>query len=180
LGLQVISIELGVKVTVPIRTLQKLLPAPVDKLAEQLAAETQKAVQARALGYFPALNYFLDIEEFPAFLIDAANDVCTLAAEIVTAKIHEVLIPIFSQVQLNDVQCIVFSLPTIRPGKADTMSKLIKHYTPNVIKFSLVLSLLQNTVSRVGLEKYADNTVHRWLSESFEEVDISSVRLISR
>ena len=111
-------------------------------------------------------------------MINAADDVCALSAEFVTANIRDVLVPIFSSAQVNDIQCIAFSMPTFRLGSPDANAKLVQHLTPNAIKFSLVVTLLQSHAPQDKLAKYANNTVYRWLSEIFEEVEISSARLV--
>jgi hypothetical protein len=158
--------------------LQKHLPAPIDKLGEQLATEVNKLVSARNLGYYPALNYFSEVVGFPTYLLDAVSDVYALAASIVTDKISDILIPIFSNVQVNNIHCVAYSLPAVRPGKPDAIKELARHYTPNVIKFELVVSLLQRQKPQESFERYADNTVYRWLAEVFEKVEITSARLL--
>ena len=86
-GLHVTRVELSIKVAVPIALLQKHLPAPIDKLGEQLANEVHKQVVQHKLGYYPALDYFKNQETFPAYLLDAVDEVFTLAANIVNNKI---------------------------------------------------------------------------------------------
>lgn len=178
MALQVAKFELVVKLKVPIGMLQKHLPAPVDSLGEQLAVEVHRQVQNKNLGYYPALDFFIQFDEFPKYLINAVDDVCTLTAEIVTANIREVLIPIFSSVQINDIQCISFAMPSVRFGSQHAIEKLARHFKPNLVKFTLVVSLLKSHSVDTNLEKYANNTVYRWLSETFEDIEISSSRLI--
>lgn len=178
-GLQVTKVELGVKLEVPVNTLQKYLPAPIDKLGSQIANEVDKRVKRQDLGYYPAIEYFVEGEEgFPGYLIEALQEVSVLAIDIVTGTVNELLVPIFSNVKINNVQCLAFSLPSVRPGKQNSMQELARHYTPNAVKFELVVSLLQKEKSPEGFEKYADNTVYRWLSEVFENVEIFSARLL--
>ncbi|WP_455207695.1 hypothetical protein [Kaarinaea lacus] len=177
-SLHVAKVELSVKVVVPIALMQKHLPAPIDKLGEQLASEIQKRVADSGLGYYPALDYFKGQEGFPAYLLDAVDEVSSLAAEIAAHKINEVLVPIFSNVTINNVQCLAFALPAVRPNRPVGKTTLAEHYTPNVLKFEIVVSVLQKNPPQEGFEKYADNTVYRWLSEVFESVEIASARLM--
>lgn len=176
--LEVAKIELGVKLTVPKNALQTHLPAPIDNLGEQLAVEVHRRVKQKKLGYFPALDYFLDDNGFPGYLINAVDDVCALSVEIVTTKISDVLVPIFSSVQVNDIRCASFSMPTVRFGEPDAIAKLSHHFTPNIIKFSLVVTLLQTQTPQADLSKYANNTVYRWLEETFEDIEIGFARLL--
>lgn len=169
---------MSVKVAVPIALLQKHLPAPIDKLGEQLASEVHKQATSQNLGYYPALDYFKDQEKFPAYLLDAVDEVFSLATEITSHKINDVLVPIFSNVKINNIQCMAYALPSVRPGKPNAKVILSGHYTPNILKFELLVSVLQKQSPREGFEKYADNTVYRWLSEVFETVDIVSARLV--
>lgn len=178
-ALQVINVELGVKLEVPVNVLQKHLPAPIDKLGGQVANEVDKRVQRQGLGYYPAIEYFVEGEEgFPAYLIEALQEVSLLAIDIVSSTVNELLVPIFSQVKISNVQCLAFGLPAVRPGKPDALRDLAKHFTPNAVKFELVVSVLQKDQAPEGFEKYANNTVYRWLSESFDSVEIFSARML--
>jgi len=177
--LQVIKVELGVKLAVPISTLQKNLPAPIDKLGNQVANEVDKRVARQGLGYYPAIEYFIEQDSFPAYLLDAMQEVSALTIDIVSNTINDLLVPIFSNVQISNMQCLAFSLPSVRPGKPHALRDLAKHFTPNAVKFELVVSVLQKEKSAEGFEGYADNTVYRWLSEVFEDVQIFSARLLN-
>ena len=115
-SLQVTRVKLSVQVVVPILMLQKHLPAPIDKLGEQLANEVHKQVVESGLGYYPALDYFRDQQNFPVYLLDAVDEVSSLASEIVAQKISDVLVPIFSNVKIANIQCLAFALPSIRPS----------------------------------------------------------------
>lgn len=175
--LQVIKVELGVKLAVPISTLQKNLPAPIDKLGDQVANEVNKRVARQDLGYYPAIEYFIEQDSFPGYLLDAMQEVSTLTIDIVTSTINDLLVPIFSNVQIRNMQCLAYSLPSVRPGKPHAIRDLARHFTPNAVKFELVVSVLQREEKTAeGFEKYADNTVYRWLSEVFEDVQIFSAR----
>jgi len=177
-SLHVARVKLSVQVVVPVIMLQKHLPAPIDKLGEQLANEVHKQVTESGLGYYPALDYFRDQQAFPVYLLDAVDEVSLLASEIVTQKISDVLVPIFSNVKIANIQCQSFALPAIRPGMPDARKSLAKHYTPNQLKFEMVVSVFQKNSPQEGFEKYADNTVYRWLSEIFEKVKIFWARLL--
>lgn len=73
---------------------------------------------------------------------------------------------------------MAYAFPGVRPGKPNANATLARHYTPNILKFELLVSVLQKQAPQEGFEKYADNTVYRWLSEVFEDVDIVSARLL--
>ena len=139
-----------------------------------------KRVEEHALGYYPAIDYFVEQEDFPGYLLDAVQEVSTLAVDIVASTIREILVPIFSNVQVNNIQCLAYSMPSVRPGRPNARQDLAKHFTPNAVKFELVVSVLQKEKSAEGFEKYADNTVYRWLSEVFEGVEIFSARLLEQ
>jgi hypothetical protein len=177
-GLHVAKVELSVKVAVPVALLQKHLPAPIDKLGAQLAEETHKVVMRDSLGYYPALDYFKESGAIPGYLLDAVDEVATLATALATDQINEMLVPVFSNVTVNSVQCLAFALPTVRPGKPNAREELASHYTPNVLKLELIVSVLQKHEPEESFERYADNTVFRLLGEVFESVEISSARLL--
>jgi hypothetical protein len=71
-----------------------------------------------------------------------------------------------------------YALPGVRTGKPNAMTTLAEHYTPNVLKMELQVSVLQKQPRQEGFEKYADNTVYRWLSEIFDSVEIASAQLL--
>lgn len=178
-GLRVSKVELSVKLTVPMALLQERLPAPVDKLGAQLAGEIHKHVTDNKLGYYPALDYFKQSSDIPGYLLEAVDEVAALAITLATERINDTLIPVFSNVTINAIQCLAFSLPTVRPGKPHARTALAAHYTPNVLKLEMIVSVLQKHKLPQSFEKYADNTVFRNLSEVFEAVEISSARLLS-
>ena len=89
-GLQVVKVELGVKVAVPISALQKLLPAPIDKLGSQLADEVDKRSTMNGLGYYPALDYFTNSDDFPGYLLDAVDKSPVIGAAIQASNMYTV------------------------------------------------------------------------------------------
>ena len=90
-NIQVVRVELGVKLSVPVSTLQKYLPAPIDKLGGQIANEVDKRVARQTLGYYPAIEFFMEQEDFPGYLLDAMQEVSALSVDIVTQTINELL-----------------------------------------------------------------------------------------
>ena len=91
-NLQVIKVELGVKLLVPVSTLQKYLPAPIDKLGDQIANEMDKKVARQSLGYYPAIEFFVEQDDFPSYLLDALQEVSALTVDIVASTINELFL----------------------------------------------------------------------------------------
>ena len=100
-----------------------------------------------------------------------------LARETIQSKLR----PIFSSVQIQSVQTLAFSLPKIRPNKADAVERLAEHYTPDTVKLELVLTMMRRDSEVVDgrAEPYARKMIFRWLESEFEFVNIASSKALS-
>ena len=111
----------------------------------------------------------------------AKNEIAPLVKEIMA-----VLSQVFSSVKIQSTQCLVYALPKVRLTKGERSAnpsgvatdELIQHYTPNRVKFEIVVTLFQKQKPESGIEKGIRKIVYRWLNDVFENLEITSSRLI--
>ena len=176
-ALHIATVAVALRARVPRAALMEHLPASPYTLGTDLAQQTHDYVMHAQLGYYPPLDFLKTQNSVDSYLLDAAEHVATVSREYAQQRIFEMLIPIFSSVRFQAIHIQAFALPTIRPSQPHAVEHLARHYTPDVVKCDLLLSVIQKQKSEQGLERYARTTVDRWLAEEFEEFEITSARL---
>jgi hypothetical protein len=181
--LHVARVALTARGTIPDYAFAQTFSSSLQVLGEQLAQQVHDYVQRERLGYYPPLEYFLNEENqqpqgVEPYLLDAVQEVAQWAVEMGRREILSLLQPVFSSVVIDNIQATAFTMPTTRFGQTGALKQLAQHYTPNSIKFDLTLSLLQKHEAQAGLEKAASHMVLRWLNEPFQQIEVTSVRLL--
>ncbi len=172
--LSVAKVALSLRLRIHPNTFERFLPASPVRVGEELAELVDDMARQDRLGYYPALEYFRDREGFDGDLLDAVEHIAWVATSLVREEVQLKLRPLFSSVRIEGIQCLAFTLPTVRPGQANALQRLAMHYTPDAVKLDLTLSLLRKDTPREGLEKFAAHVVERWLKDSFATFDITS------
>jgi len=178
-----------VKAQVPLPQLQKSLPAPVERFGEQLAQKILAEVNARQLGYVPALDYFQQLIQQPQhsqqqttiepFMLAAAAQIAEITIAYTKREVLNVLAPVFSSVHIETIQVTAFTLPPVRPGSPAALTDLAKHLTPDTAKFELQLTVIQKQAGDDGVEQGVARIARRWLSDKFSDLELTAIRLIS-
>lgn len=176
--LHITTIAIALRVRVPRAALMKHLPASPYALGMDIAKQTHDYVMHAHLGYYPPLDFLQTQSVIDSYLFDAAQHVAAVSGEYVRQCIMEKLIPIFSSVRFQAMHIQAFTLPAIRPGQPHAVEHLAGHYTPDIVKCDLLLSMVQKQKSEQGLERYTSTTVKHRLAEEFKELEITSVRLM--
>ena len=159
---------------VPLFAFAKHFPAPVQELAEQITTQIRNYADTQALGYFPAIEFFRDNPgSVDPYLLDAFDQVASVAQSLARQEVETVLQPVFSSVKVISTVCLSYSLPRIRPGDSDAELQLGHHYTPNWVKLELALSLFQKQQPTEALASGVKKMVLRWLSDVFEELEVT-------
>ena len=171
-------IAVTLKLKLPAAALQQYLPVPLESLGLKVARQVDGFVQQRNLGYYPALDFFQLQGGVDDYLLSALQEVANLAQGFAATEIESSLQPIFSAVTIGGAQCLAYAMPTVRPGGVDAVEELARHYTPVLLKFEIMVTLIQRQEPPEGIERAAKHMVYRWLSEVFEEVEITSARLV--
>ncbi len=156
--------------------LQQYLPCSVNIIGRTLAAIADEYEKENKTGYYPAIDFFKKLDSVDPDLIASAEQVAWLVAKLARETIQLKLRPIFSSVQIQSIQTLAFSLPKIRPNKADAIDQLAKHYTPDSVKIELVLTMMrrdsESEDNRAVL--YARKMMFRWLESEFEMIEVTS------
>lgn len=176
--LHVARVSLNVQLKAPDYLLKKRLPASLIVLGNRVADQVISYCNRMQLNYYPALDYFQQQQAIEAYLLDAMEEASDITANLCRSEIFRLLTPVFSNVAIDSIQCLAYTMPTCRPGKQNSRKKLAEHYTPDLLKVQLTLSSIQRQQATPGFEKYVSSTVVRWLKEVFDEPRITAPRLI--
>lgn len=173
-SLHIATVALALRARVPRAALLEHLPASPYTLGADIAQQTHDYVMQTQLGYYPALDFLKEQNVIDDYLLDAALHVATVSSEYTQERITEKLIPIFSSVRFQAIHIHAFALPAIRPNQPHAVEHLARHYTPDVVKCDLLVSVIQKQKAEKGLEHYASTTAERWLAEEFEDFEITA------
>ena len=156
-------------------------PSSPAVIGHELAEQIHDYVKKNQLGYYPALNFF-EVDETGALdpdLIDASESLSWLVCRLVRNEIQSKLRHVFSSVKFQTVQTIAYTMPAVRYGGANALHNLALHYTPLSVKLDLVLSMISKRYidegADKGVEEFIRSALQRWLKDSFESIEISSV-----
>lgn len=165
----------AILVTLPEGILRHHLPCSPERVGHELASAIDAYVREHSLGYYPALDYFRELDVLDKDLLDSAEQIAWLVSKLAREEIQKKLRPIFSKVHFESIQTQAFAMPNIRPNKADAVEQLAKFYTPNTIKLELILSMLRKDSDKAErkVETYARKMIYRWLRDSFEHVEVT-------
>ena len=178
-SLHVVRVGLTVRGRLPHSALEQYLPAPLASLGQQLAKQIDDYANQNTLGYYPALDYFRQQNAVDSYLLDAVDQVAQIAVTITKDEVTRILAPVFSSVRIESVLSLAYALPSVRPGKKNAEQQLALHYIPDVVKFELFVTMLHRHEPEPGMEVGAKKIAWRWLEEAFEDMEITTARLIT-
>lgn len=147
-------------------------------VGEELAHAVDAYARRERLGYYPALGFFREVGGVDEDLLDAAANLAWLAGELAREEVRSRLRQVFSRVDVESVQPVAFTLPGVRPERKDSLARLARHYTPDTVKLSAVLTSLHKQASPAGIEQFVRRTLWRWLRERFADLDVTGARLV--
>jgi len=155
--------------------LQQYLPCSADIIGRTLADIAVEYEQKHKTGYYPAIEFFKTLGSVDPDLIASAEQVAWLVSKLARQTIQTKLRPIFSSVQFQSIQTMAFSMPKVRPNKADAAEQLAKHYTPDSVKIELVLTMMRRDSEAEDnrAEPYARKMMFRWLESAFENIEVT-------
>ncbi|MDH5425067.1 MAG: hypothetical protein OEY29_08750 [Gammaproteobacteria bacterium] len=163
--------------------LQHSASSPVV-IGHELAAQIHDVVKQQQMGYYPPLEFFygrhfaghsgLDPE-----LMEAADGISWLLCRLVRNELQSKLRQVFSSVKFQSVQTMAYTMPPVRYGANNALYDLAQHYTPLSVKLEIMLSMISKNQPAEGAEAFISNTTHRWLKDSFESIEVSSVTEVS-
>ncbi len=178
--MQVDQISLTLRLKLSASVLHQHLSVLPDKAGKGLAIAVDKYSNDKNLGYYPAVDYFEQVESFDKRLVETIEHVSWQVSKFARQEIQKRLRPIFATVKFQSVQTEAYALPAVRPGQQSALERLSQHYTPDTLKVELKLSMLRKeTDQREGAaEGYARKMMFRWLGDLFESIEVTSSRVV--
>jgi hypothetical protein len=160
--------------------LQQHLPCSAEVIGKTLAQYADEYARESKAGYYPAIEFFKTRDDIDPDLISSAEQVSWVVAKLARQTIQSRLRPIFSSVQFRSVQTLAFSLPRVRPFKADSLERLARHYTPDTVKLQLELTMMRrdSEADDDRAEPYARKMMYRWLESEFETIEIAESKAL--
>ena len=174
------KVLLILKVQLKPESLQQYLPCSANIIGQTLAAIADEYEKENRTGYYPAMDFFKTLETVDPDLIASAEQVSWLVSKLARETIQSKLRPIFSSVQFQSIQTLAFSLPKVRPNRADAIEQLAKHYTPDTVKIELLVTMMRrdSEAEDSRAEPYARKMVFCWLDAEFESVEVTNSKAL--
>ena len=176
--LHVSKIHITLVVTVPREALERHLPSSAEIVGEQLTEQVLAAVRENNIGYFPALDYFQKQGGIDEDLMDAAETIGWFASKIVREEVQRKMRAFFSTISFQSVQCLAFTMPSVRPNQPNAYQALVEHYTPNTVKLNLLATVLKKQEKPEGLANWAKQLFKRNLDDSFDKFEVTQTAVI--
>lgn len=178
LKIHFIKVALTVTIRVSEDILEQRMAASPSFVGEELARQVQGYVRKHGLGYYPALDYFQELDVLEDDLVDTAQGIAWVVSELVRSEVVSRLRPAFSRVEIEGMQSTAYTMPTVRPSHPNALYELAQHYTPDQVKITLLVSSIEKNANTEGLSKLAEHKVRRWLDQHFDTVIVTSSNVI--
>lgn len=178
MALNFTRVALSLQVSVPETSLERHLAASPRIVAENLAEQVMHYERTHALGYYPAIHFFQEQGGIEPELMDALDNISWVLTSMVRNEIRLRLRPVFSQLKVESLKTIAFTMPTVRPGQQNAKANLISHFSATSVKVNLIATLLQKIVDTRAAGKMAESMCYRWLKDHFAAVEVTSVHVL--
>jgi len=155
---------------------QHLVSSP-RVLGSQLAEAVDTHVRRENLGYYPPLSYYYDKLLLDQELLNVTREIAWFVNEYVRERVRRQLQLVFSQVRISQLQSLAFTMPSVRTSDADALQLLARHYTPDTVRLSLLLSSVEKEPVPKDIQRLAEYKVVHWLQEYFAHLEIVSSRV---
>jgi hypothetical protein len=172
-------VAISLQVRVPETALERHLAATPRVVAENLAEQVMAYEHEHTLGYYPAIDFFQQHGGVEPELIDALENISWVLTSMVRNEIRLRLRPVFSQLKIESLKTLAFTMPTVRPGQQNAKANLISHFSATSVKVNLIATLLQKIVDTKASARMAESMCYRWLKEHFSAIDVTSVHVLS-
>lgn len=177
--LHIIRVSLTAHLKIAEQVLTQHLAASPLVVGEELARQVDNYVREHKLGYYPALEYFDNLDHgIDADLIDTVRGIAWFVGNLAQNEVEHRLRVAFSEVAMRDLRLLAFTMPQVRPSQPNALHDLAKHFTPDTIKAVMELSSIEKRDDLEGMDKLAEHKVVRWLEPHFESVEITTSHLV--
>jgi len=178
MALNFINLAINFKVRLGEEAMQRHMSASPYVVGEELASQINAYAKQHQLGYYPAIDFFLQNGGVEQDLLDAAGNISWLITNLVREEVRVRLRPVFSSIKFESLQTQAFTMPTVRPGQNNAHQLLIDHYTPDQVKVNIIASLVRKQESTHEAEQMARHQICRWLKGRFESLEITNIQAI--
>jgi len=171
-------VAVSLQVSVPETALERHLAASPRIVAENIAEQIMAYEREHSLGYYPAIDFFQQHGGIEPELIDALENISWVLTGLVRNEIRLRLRPVFSQLKIESLKTLAFTMPTARPGQQNDRVKLIDHFSATSVKVNLIATLLQKIVDTRAAAKMTESMCYRWLKDHFSNIEVTSVHVM--
>lgn len=147
-------------------------------LGTDLANAVDAATREQRLGYFPALDYFIDQAGVNPALLTTTSNLARTVRDHVRREVQQHLAPFFSQIIIRRITSPAYTLPRVSPQQADALEALARHYFPDSVRLDLVVSSVERGPHVENPEQTATRRVLWNLRDYFERVEVTDARLL--
>lgn len=144
-------------------------------IGPNLADQVDTAVQERGLGYYPALDYFNHMDGIDPQLLAAAKHIYSMVAQVVHRTVRADLRELIRGVEIAAIQTVAETLPHVRPGRAESLHHLARHYAPMSVRVRFSGSLRQDPDNGLSPEQHLARETTHTLKEHFAAVEVLRV-----
>jgi len=171
-SLYITKIHITLQVQEPRELLERYLPSSAEVVGEALTEQVIAAVKTHRLNYFPALEFLEKQGDIDEDLLDAIETISWFACKLVREEVHKKLREFFSELSFQSVKCTSYAMPGVRANQLNAWQSLVEHYTPNMVKLDVVVSVLKKEKNPKGLENWSKQLFRRNLEKSFDEFEV--------
>ncbi len=176
-SIRVVQAAVTVRLRVATELTRAHLGEPAETLGPRLAAQVDRLVRERRLGYYPPLEFFAGDGGIDPQLLAELECFGAFVQTYVLKEIPRRLQAVFSNVRVGHAQLMALTMPGMRPSQSDAVAALARHYTPDTMKLELVLSTVtRGTVE--GMERLVTQKLHWWLRDGFASVEVTDARML--
>jgi hypothetical protein len=176
-GISIARVVLSLSLRLSEGLLNQHLVSSPKVLGRQLADQIDDHVRTHDLGYYPPLEYFVRHAALDADLLKVEEETGWMVCRFARELLNQHLRPAFSSIEIRHIQPVAFTMPRVRPRETDAITRLAAHFTPNVVKVTLVVSSIERRVQAEAVEKMAQRKIWRWLQDHFDGIDVVSAKL---
>jgi len=178
MSLQFTSISLSMTVVVPEAALEQHIAASPSIVSEEIVAAVKEYEKAHKLGYFPAIDFYINNNGIDPDLLDAMQSISWVVTNMVRNEIRIKMRPVFSNIKFETIQSLAQTLPPVRIKDEKLTQKLMEHFNTTTVKVNLTATLIQKFIDKETAEKLAKNLAYQWLKGSFEKVTVNSSKAL--
>ena len=176
MSVEVVTIAASLTVSVPETVVEQQLGYLPWVLGENLAGQVDTYVMEEHLGYYPALDFFRDYPKaVDAGLLKTIDEVAKFCGDFARNELRRRLSKVFSSVQIEQLQCIAYTMPRMRPSRSNGPMDLARHYSPDTLKVELLLSSIQKGHFE-GEERMAMDKLSRFAREPFARFQLNGAK----